>query len=115
MLVPEADFAVCKALARPPSDVVGNGTAFFLSDTGHDGNEQLAFTVQCIYALLLKVNRNAAFLQLADGGQGIDRVSGEAETDFVRIKSIFPSRASLTMRLKPSRRFVLVPVIPLSV
>ena len=78
MLVPEADLAVCKALALAPSDVVGNGTAFFLSDTGHDGNEQLAFTVQCIYALLLEVNRNAAFLQLADGGQGIDRVSGEA-------------------------------------
>ena len=68
MLVPEANLAICEALALAPSDVVGNGTAFFLGDTGHDGNEQLAFAVQCIYALLLKVNRNAAFLQFADGG-----------------------------------------------
>lgn len=38
----------------------------------------IVLAVQRIYALLLKVNRNAAFLQFADGGQGIDRVSGEA-------------------------------------
>ena len=37
------------------------------------------------------------------------------ETDFVMIRSILPASASWIMRLKPSRFFVLVPVMPLSI
>ena len=36
------------------------------------------------------------------------------EMDFVTIKSIFPSRASVIIDLNPSRFFVLVPLIPSS-
>ena len=78
ILVPKADLAICKTLALVPSNVVGNGTAFFLRDTGHDGNEQLSFAIQRVDALFLEVNCNAAILQFADGGQGVDRVPGEA-------------------------------------
>ena len=36
------------------------------------------------------------------------------EMDFVKIRSMPPFKARLTMRLNPSRSFVLVPVIPSS-
>ena len=77
MLVPKADLAICKTLTLTPSDVVGNGAAFFLSDAGHDGDEQFTLAVQRVDALFLEIDRNTAFLQLADGCQCINGVSGE--------------------------------------
>lgn len=77
LLVAKADLAIRKTLALAPGHVVRNGAAFFLRDAGHNGDQQFAFAIQRVDALFLKVDRNAAFLQLANGGQGVDRVSGK--------------------------------------
>ena len=78
LLVANADFSICKTLALAPCHVVGNGAAFFLSNAGHDGDQQLALSIQRIDALFFKIYCNPAFLELADGSQGINRISGKA-------------------------------------
>lgn len=41
------DLSVGEALSLAPSAVLGNAAAFFLCQRGHDGKQQLAFTVEC--------------------------------------------------------------------
>ena len=66
--VRKAYLSVCKTLALAPCDVLRNGAAFFLRQRGHDGNKQLAFSVQGADVLFFKENFNALFFELAHCG-----------------------------------------------
>ena len=72
------DLAVCKALSLAPCAFLGNGPAFFLREARHDGQQDFAFTVEGPDAFLFKIDLDAVFLQLPDGGQGVDRVPCKA-------------------------------------
>ena len=81
-LVWQMHFAVREALALAPGDVLGNAPAFLLGKAGHDRDEQFAFAVKGIDALLLEIALHAVFLELADGHQTVHRVSGKAADRF---------------------------------
>ena len=72
------NLAVGKALALTPGAVLGNAAALLLGQRGHDRQHQLALAVEGPDVLLLKVNLDALVLELADGGQAVDGVAGEA-------------------------------------
>lgn len=72
------DLAVCKALSLTPCAVLGNAAAFFLSQGGHDGQQQFAFAIECPDVLFFKIDLNTGFLELADGGQAVYGVSGKS-------------------------------------
>ena len=70
--------AVCKALAHAPGYVLGDVPALLLGDAGHDRQQHLALAVQRVDVLLLEIDLHVMLLQLADGGQGVHRIPGEA-------------------------------------
>ena len=71
-------FAISKSFPLTPCDILGNGSAFFLCQGGHNGNQQFAFAVQCPYIFLLKVHFNTGILQPADGCKAVHGISGKA-------------------------------------
>ena len=74
----DRDLAVCKALSLAPCAVLGDGPAFFLREARHDGQQDFAFTVEGPDVFLLEIDLDAVFLQLSDGGQGVDCVPRKA-------------------------------------
>ena len=78
MFVCHADLAVGKALPHTPCNVFGNAAAFFLCKARHDRQEQLALAVEGVNALLFEVAFHAMLFELANGGQAVHGVSGEA-------------------------------------
>lgn len=58
-------------------DVLGDGSAFFLGERTHQGNEKLAGAVHGVDILLLKVDCYPGGFQAADGSEGIHSVSGK--------------------------------------
>lgn len=69
--------AVSEPLSLTPGAVLRDRTAFFLGKRGHDGQQKLAFAVERPDVLFLEIDLNAMLLQLADGGEAVDRVAGE--------------------------------------
>ena len=64
---------------KPPVElVVMTGPAFFLREARHDGQQNFAFAVEGPDVFFLKIDLDAVFLQLPDGGQGVDRVPRKA-------------------------------------
>lgn len=77
LAVGDADFTVGEPFPLSPSDILGNGAAFLLSQTGHDGDEQFPLGVEGHDVFFLEEALTASLLQLADGGQTVYGVSGE--------------------------------------
>ena len=71
-------FPVCEAFPYAPGHIFRNIAAFLLRNAGHDGQQHLAFAVQRVDVLFLKIDLHAVFLQFSDGGQCVHRVSCEA-------------------------------------
>lgn len=69
--------AVSEPLSLTPGAVLRDRTAFFLGKRGHDGQQKFAFAVERPDVLFLEIDLNAMLLQLADGGEAVDRVAGE--------------------------------------
>ena len=70
----DRDLAVCKTLSLAPCAVLGNGPAFFLRKARHDGQQDFSLAVKGPDVFLLEIDLDAVFLQLPDGGQGVNRV-----------------------------------------
>ena len=72
------NLAVGEQLALAQDVVLGNAAAFLLGQRGHDRQHQLTLAVKGPDVFLFKIRLNALVLQLADGGQAVDCVSGKA-------------------------------------
>lgn len=72
------NLSVGESLPLPPSDVLGNGPGFLLSQAGHDGDEKLAFGIERIDVLLFKIAFDIVFLELSNIHQTIDGVASES-------------------------------------
>ncbi len=70
--------AVCESLTLSPGAVLGNAPGFLLRKARHDGDQQFSFAVEGPDVLLLEVAFDAVFLELSDGCQAVDGVSGES-------------------------------------
>ena len=78
LAVRDADLTVGEPFPLSPGDILGNGTALLLSQTGHDGDEQFALGVEGHDVFFLEKALTAGFLQLADGGQAVHGISRES-------------------------------------
>ena len=76
--VGKTDLPVRKPLPVPPCGVLRNGTALFLRERGHDGDQQLPFAVECPYVFLFKIDLYAFLLQLPHRGQAVHRIPGKS-------------------------------------
>ena len=72
------DLAVSKTFPLPPGDILGDTPAFFLGKAGHNGNQQFALTVKGVNVFFFKENLHMMLLQLTDGDQAVDRISGKS-------------------------------------
>jgi len=72
------DLSVRKTLPLTPDAVLGDGAGLFLCEGTHDGNQQLALGIQRPDVFFLKVDLHTFFLEIAYGGQAVDRVAGKA-------------------------------------
>ena len=77
-LVGNGHLAVCKTFPLAPGAVFRNAPALFLGKAAHDGNQQLTLSVEGPNVLFLEIHLDSFILQLADGGQAIDCIPGEA-------------------------------------
>ena len=75
MLVRQADLAVRHSLSLSPSYILRNRTALLLCQTGHDGDQQLAFGIQRVDVFFFKKHLHAFFFQLSHSRQRIYSVS----------------------------------------
>lgn len=82
LLVWQIHLAVGKPLSLTPGHILRNGTAFFLRKARHDGQQQFAFAVKGVDVFFFKIDLYAFFLQLADGDQAVDRISGKSADRF---------------------------------
>ena len=80
--VRQADLSVREALSLPPSDILGNTSAFLLRQRGHDRYQQLAFAVKGVDVFLLKIDLGAVLFELANSGQAVNGVAGKTADGF---------------------------------
>ena len=74
----DCDLAVCKPLPLAPCAVLGNGSGLLLCQRGHNREQQLALAIEGPDVFFLKIALHVVFLQGANGGKAINRVSGKA-------------------------------------
>lgn len=86
-----------------PGDILGDGSILFFRKGTHQGDKELAGAVHGVDILLFEVDRHPGAFRLRIVVRASTVFRANRDKDFVRIKSIFPSRASATIRLKPSR------------
>lgn len=82
MAVGKMYFAIRESLAHAPGDILGDGAGFFLTQAAHNADQQFSAAVEGVNVFLLEEAFYAMLFQCTDGGQGIDRVSGEAGNAF---------------------------------
>ena len=82
MAVWQADLSIREPLSLAPGDVLGYGATLLLGQTGHDGEQQLALAVEGVDVLLLEEALAAGVLELADDGEAVHGVAGEAADGF---------------------------------
>ena len=70
--------SVSEPLTLAPGDVDRNGSALLLGKARHDGQQELALAVDGSDVLFFKIELGNMLLQLADGGQAVNRVSGKS-------------------------------------
>ena len=56
LLVGHADLAIREPFSLAPCDILGNAAALLLCQAGHDGDQQLALTIQGVDVLFFKVD-----------------------------------------------------------
>ena len=66
--VGQRELPIGHALTLAPADILADRAAFFLRQTAHDGDHQLAFGVHGVDILLLEVDLHAFFFELTDCG-----------------------------------------------
>ena len=70
--------SVSEPLTLAPGGVDRNGSALLLGKARHDGQQELALAVEGSNVLFFKIELGTMLLQLADGGQAVNRVSGKS-------------------------------------
>ena len=78
VLVRHGHLSVRKPLALTPCDVFGDVATLLLRQRGHDREQQLAFGIQRVDVLFLKVDLYAMLFQKPNGRQAVHRISGKA-------------------------------------
>lgn len=70
--------AVREPLTLSPGSVLGNAPGFLLSKAAHDGDEQFSLAVEGPDVLFFEVAFDTVLLELPDGGEAVDGISGES-------------------------------------
>lgn len=77
-IVIDVHFSLLETVLKSQLDVLAHGLAFLLGKARHDRKENLSLSVQRVYGLLFKIDRDVLVLELPDVLEAVEGVSGKS-------------------------------------
>ena len=77
-IVVDVHLSLLEAVLKSQLDVLTHGLAFLLSKARHDRKEHLSLSVQRVYGLFFKIDRDVLVLELLDVLEAVESVSGKS-------------------------------------
>lgn len=81
-IVIDVHFSLLETVLKSQLDVLAHGLAFLLGKARHDRKENLSLSVQRVYGLLFKIDRDVLVLELPDVLEAVEGVSGKSTDGF---------------------------------